>query len=50
MSEEFIRKLGINGKSKSTHQNYIRQIAELGIYYEKFPLDIEIDELEEYLY
>ncbi len=50
MSEEFIRKLVINGKSKSTHQNYIRQIAKLGIYYERLPLDLEIDELEEYLY
>ncbi len=50
MSEEFIRKMVINGKSKSTHQNYIRQIAKLAIYYQKLPLDIEIDELEEYLY
>lgn len=50
MSEEFIRKLVINGKSKSTHQNYIRQIAKLAMYYQKLPLDIEIDELEEYLY
>ena len=50
MSEEFIRKMVINGKSKSTHQNYIRQIAKLAIYYQKLPLDIETDELEEYLY
>ena len=50
MSEEFIHKLVINGKSKSTHQNYIRQMAKLAIYYQKLPLDIETDELEEYLY
>lgn len=50
MSEEFIRKMVINGKSKSTHQNYIRQISKLAIHYEKLPLDIDIDELEEYLY
>ena len=50
MSEEFIQKLVIDGKSKSTHQNYIRQFAKLAIYYQKLPLIIEIDELEEYLY
>lgn len=50
MSEEFVRKLVINGKSKSTHQNYIRQIAKLAIYYQKLPLDLEVDELEEYLF
>ena len=50
MSEEFTRKMVINGKAKSTHQNYIRQISKLAIYYQKLPLDIDINELEEYLY
>lgn len=50
MSEEFIRKLVINGKSKSTHQNYVRQMAKLALYFERLPLDLEIGELEEYLY
>jgi len=50
MSEEFIQKLVINGKSESTHKNYIRQIAKLATYFQKLPLNIEIDELEEYLY
>ena len=50
MSEEFIQKLVINGKSESTHKNYIRQIAKLAIYFQRLPLNIEIDELEEYLY
>ena len=50
MSEEFIRKMVINGKSKSTHQNYIRQMAKLSLYYERLPLDLEVDEVEEYLY
>ena len=50
MSEEFIRKMVIHGKSKSTHQNYIRQMAKLALYYERVPLDLEVDELEEYLY
>ena len=50
MSEEFIRKMVINGKSKSTHQTYIRQMAKLASYYERLPLDLEVDEVEEYLY
>jgi len=50
MSEKFIERLVIDGKSKSAHQNYIRQIAKLAIYHERLPLDLEIDELEEYLF
>jgi site-specific recombinase XerD len=50
MSEEFIRKLVIDGKSKSTHQNYVRQMAKLAIHYGRSPLDLSIEELEEYLY
>ena len=40
----------INDKSKSTHQNYIRQMAKLAQNYERSPLDLEVDEVEEYLY
>ncbi len=29
MSEHFMRQLVINGKSQSTHENYLRQIAKL---------------------
>ena len=50
MSEEFIRKLVINGRSRSTHENYVRQMSELALYYGRTPLEIELDELEEYLY
>ncbi len=50
MGEEFIRKLVINGKSRSTHENYLRQISKLALYYKRTPLEIEPDELEEYLY
>ncbi|NPD48136.1 phage integrase N-terminal SAM-like domain-containing protein, partial [Lentimicrobium sp. S6] len=50
MGEEFKRKLIINGRSKSTHENYLRQIAKLALYYMKNPLHIDMDELEEYLY
>ena len=50
MGEHFMRQLVINGKSKSTHENYLRQIAKLALHYGKSPLDLEAIELEEYLY
>lgn len=50
MGEEFIRKLVINNKAKSTHENYLRQMAKLAMHYDRTPLEIEIGELEEYLY
>ncbi len=49
MAEEFKRKLIINGTSKSTHDNYLRQMAKLSIYYLRTPLQLEVDEMEEYL-
>ena len=50
MGEHFLRTLVINGKAKSTHQNYLRQIAKLSLYYNKVPLKLKPMELEEYLY
>lgn len=50
MGEEFIRKLVINNKARSTHENYLRQMSKLALYYNRTPLDIEVGELEEYLY
>lgn len=50
MGEEFIRKLVINNKAKSTHENYLRQMSKLSLYYNRTPLELEIGELEEYLY
>lgn len=50
MGEEFIRKLVINNKSRSTHENYLRQMAKLALYYQRTPLELEIEELEEYLF
>jgi site-specific recombinase XerD len=44
------RKFRIAGKSSSCVLNYLRQASKLTIYYEKSPLDLSIDELEEYLY
>jgi site-specific recombinase XerD len=50
MGEEFMRKLVINGRAKSTHENYLRQMAKLSLYYKRTPLELQIHELEEYLY
>ena len=50
MGEEFIRKLVIDGKSRSTHENYLRQMSKLALFYNLTPLQIGIGELEEYLY
>ena len=50
MGEHFLRTLVINGKSKSTHENYLRQMAKLALHYNKPPLELTPLELEEYLY
>ncbi len=50
MGETFLRKLVINGRSESTHQNYLRQMAKLALHYNRTPLELKINELEEYLY
>jgi integrase/recombinase XerD len=50
MGDEFTRKLVINNRAKSTHENYLRQISKLALYYKRSPLELEIGELEEYLY
>jgi site-specific recombinase XerD len=50
MGEHFMRQLVINGNSKSTHENYLRQMAKLALHYGKSPLNMEVIELEEYLY
>ena len=50
MGEHFLRTLVINGKSRSTHENYLRQMAKLALHCNKSPLKLEPIELEEYLY
>ena len=50
MGEEFIRKLVIEDKARSTHENYLRQMSKLALYYQRTPLELNIGELEEYLY
>ena len=50
MGEEFVRKLVINGKAKSTHENYLRQMAKMALYFGRTPLELSQADLEEYLY
>ena len=50
MAEHFIKRLVIDGKSKSTHENYIRQIAKMSVHCGKTPLEMEADEIDNYLY
>ncbi len=50
MGEEFIHKLVIEDKARSTHENYLRQMSKLALHFEKTPLELDIGELEEYLY
>ncbi len=50
MGEDFTHKLVINNKVRFTHENYLRQISKLALYYKRSPLELEIGELEEYLY
>jgi len=50
MGETFMRKLVIAGKARSTHENYLRQLSKLALFYNRTPLELEVDELEEYLY
>lgn len=50
MGDHFMRKLVIAGKSRSTHENYLRQMAKLALHYNRIPLELEVNDLEEYLY
>ena len=50
IGERFLRKLVIDGKSKSTHENYLRQMAKLAMHYKLTPLELEANDLEEYMY
>jgi len=50
MGETFMRRLVIEGKSRSTHENYLRQMAKLSLHYGRTPLMLETSEVEEYLF
>lgn len=50
ISDSFVRKFIINGKSSSCVKNYLMQASKLVLHYGKTPLELSIDELEEYLF
>ena len=47
--QTFTRKFTIAGKSESFVENYLLQISKLALFYERSPLDLSIEEVEEYL-
>ena len=49
ISQAFTRKFIVAGKSESFVDNYLLQISKLVLFYERSPLELSIDELEEYL-
>ena len=50
LTEQFIRKYTIAGKSSSCIKNYLMQISKLVLHYQCSPLDLSIDQLEDYLF
>jgi len=48
--KRFTHRFILEGKSRSCVLNYLRQISKLVLHYKKSPLDLSVDELEEYLY
>ena len=50
MANHFLQSLVIAGKSKSTHENYLRQMAKMALHCGKTPLEMEPDEIDNYLY
>lgn len=50
ISEGFLRKYTIAGKSDSCTRNYLMQISKLVLHYQDSPLELSQDQLEEYLF
>jgi site-specific recombinase XerD len=48
--KEMERAISITGKSKSTLTNYSRQLAHLSLHYNCFPLDLDAEQLMDYLH
>jgi len=44
------RSITINGKSESALTNYSRQLAHLALHYNRMPLELDADEVMDYLY
>ncbi len=50
ISEKFLRKYTIAGKSESCTRNYLMQISKMVLHFECSPLELSIDQMEEYLF
>ena len=50
ISEKFLRKYAIAGKSESCTRNYLMQISKMVLYFKCSPLELSIDQMEEYLF
>jgi site-specific recombinase XerD len=50
ISEKFLRKYIISGKSESCTRNYLMQISKMVLYFKASPLELSIDQMEEYLF
>ena len=50
ISEKFIRKYTIAGKSESCTRNYLMQISKMVLHFGCSPLELSIDQMEEYLF
>ena len=50
MAVHFMQRLVIDGRSRSTHENYLRQMAKMSLHCGTTPLEMEPDEIENYLY
>lgn len=50
ISEQFYRKYTIAGKSKSCTRNYLMQISKMVLHFKCSPLELSIDQMEEYLF
>jgi site-specific recombinase XerD len=50
LSEKFLRKYIIAGKSESCTRNYLMQISKMVLYFKASPLELSIDQMEEYLF
>lgn len=48
--KEMERSISITGKSKSTFTNYSRQLAHLALHYNQFPLDLDAEQVMDYLH
>ena len=48
--KEMERAISITGKSKSTLTNYSRQLAHLALHYNRFPLELDAEQVMDYLY